>query len=131
MTDFVVTMRDWRRMCKMYTVDEHECEGCPLEHITEHACGAIFEPEFADVIDWATLEKIVDEWAAGHPVKVYPTWVEWLGEMGVILKPYGWDFCFPGTSHKLVCTTSKKAEDPIPEEIAKKLGLELKEGQDR
>lgn len=117
MTDFVVTMRDWRRMCKMYTVDEHECEGCPLEHITEHACGAIFEPEFADVVDWATLEKFVDEWAAGHPVKVYPTWWKYLCMIGLIPDSLG-DKTLGEVTIKQLMNTE------VPADIAQKLGIE-------
>ena len=59
MAEFSDVMYQWRRMCKAFTVDEHECEGCPLEHIAEHGCGAIFEADFADAVDWDELRMKV------------------------------------------------------------------------
>ena len=137
MAEFVQTMKDWRRMCKEYTVKDwrrmrkahtefnHECEGCPLENIAEYACGAIFEPEFADVVDWAKLEKIVDEWAAGHPAKVYPMWCEWLADKGVV------DVARMPVDYSGGIITeikpSGKMYAHIPADIAEKLGIEPKE----
>ena len=128
MTDFVQTMMDWRRMCKTYTVEGHECEGCPLVDIAEYACGAIFEAEFADVVDWAELERRLDKWAAEHPEPVYPTWIDWLYENGLVLKPSGWDMSLLGIPFELKCVTTEKAEQEIPADIAQKLGLKPKEG---
>ena len=122
MAEFVQTMKDWRRMCKVYTVFKHECEGCPLENIAEHACGAIFEPEFADVVDWVELKKIVDEWAAEHPEPVYETWFEYLLRIGVIP-----DNAPAGGVYQWIVESIKNKH--ITEDIAKALNLQAKEEQ--
>jgi hypothetical protein len=77
MSDFVQTMKDWRRMCKAFTTDDDSCcYGCPVVDIHEHGCGAIFEME--DSTDWERYEGQIREWAAEHPEPVYPTWEKWL-----------------------------------------------------
>ena len=121
--DFVQIMKNWRRMCKVYTVFKHECEGCPLENIAEHACGAIFEPEFADVVNWQKVEGIVEKWATEHPEPVYPTWCEWLYEDFLL-------WCqtkHPGRAKDENAWYDYLYETPIPSDIAKKLGIKPKE----
>ena len=108
MAEFAQIMKDWRRMCKMFSDEEHECEGCPLEDITEHACGAIFEDEFADVADWAELERRVTKWAKENPEPKYPTWGEYLH-----------------TLHNE--PSSRELSKLIPADIAEKLGIGPKE----
>lgn len=53
-------------------------------------------------------------WDADHPEPVYPTWVEWFREMGVVSpkQEYFHDWLLK----------------PIPADIAQKLGIEPKEG---
>ena len=137
MAEFVQTMKDWRRMCKVYTVFKHECEGCPLENIAEHACGAIFEPEFADVVDWAELKKIVDEWAADHPEPKYPTWAKVLAELDIVIvetavRPNACAF-YENSTTNTACqyvqrvTTRPNFYRPIPADIAEKLGIKPRE----
>ena len=117
MAEFVQTMKDWRRMCKAYTTDDESCcDGCPLRYIEEHGCGAIFEDDFADVVDWHELERRVVSWAAEHPEPVYPTWREYL--MDLILP----------NSHSGNFATFL-LEQYIPADIAQKLGLQPKEGE--
>ena len=55
------------------------------------------------------------------------TWIDWLYENGLVLKPVGWDMMFPGVPFKLKCVTTEKAEQEIQADIAQKLGLEPKE----
>jgi hypothetical protein len=61
-----------------------------------------------------TIEGFVMAWAANHPEPVYPTWVEWLRQMGVVPSEQK---CF----HSWLL-------DQIPAEVAQKLGLEPKYG---
>ena len=67
MSDFVQTMKDWRRMCKTFTTDDSEscCDGCPIMalEIDEHGCDAIFS-EWADKADWEEVEDVIETWAA-------------------------------------------------------------------
>lgn len=108
MADFVQTMKDWRRMCKTYTTnDDSCCEGCPVVDYNEHGCGAIFEMD--DSTDWQRYEGAIAAWAAEHPEPVYPTWGEYLH-----------------TLHNE--PSSRELSQPIPADIAGKLGIEPKEG---
>ena len=124
MAEFVEVSKQWRRMCKAYSTDDDLCcEECRLVDIVEHGCGAIFEEEFADVVDWSELERRVMQWAAEHPEPVYPTWHDFLYEQGVL-------------KDKMVCgrpdmiatdVATDKVNEPIPADIAQKLGIEPKE----
>lgn len=103
MAEFVQTMKDWRRMCKVYTTDDESCcDGCPVADFREHGCGAIFEME--DSTDWQKYADTIMEWANEHPEPVYPTWWDWFAAGGL------------------------DQDDPIPADIAQKLGIEPKEG---
>ena len=57
------------------------------------------------------------QWAAEHPDPVYPTWGEWLVKMGVAEIGSGMLGIQPAI-----------AEQPIPADIAGKLGVKPKEG---
>ena len=106
MSDFVQTMMDWRRMCIAYTTDDEDCcKDCPLERITEYGCGAIFEDEFTNTVDWAELERRVMKWAEDHPKPIYPTWQE----------------CFNTFERGI------DVDESIPADVAQKLGLKPKE----
>lgn len=99
MANFVQTMKDWRRMCK--TIGGDNCDGCKL-HIAGNDCIAVYEGE----MDYAQAEKAIAEWAAEHPAPVYPTWENWLTSLGV--------------------QTYNELSNPIPADIAVKLGIEPK-----
>ena len=117
MSDFVQTMKDWRRMCRVYTTDDESCcNGCPVVDFREHGCGAVFQME--DSIDWGRYEGAIREWAAEHPEPVYPTWLEWLEQKGII-KVY---------SNSMMVKTELPIYEPIPADLAQKLGIEPKEG---
>ena len=66
----------------------------------------------AFVLNTADIERKVMSWAAEHPEPVYPTWREWLSEQGVLSAGGLWE----------------KAFEPIPADIAEKLGIQPKEG---
>lgn len=117
MADFVQTMKDWRRMCDAYTTDDAArcCQGCPM---SGRGCGAIYENGNADP---EVIEREVNQWAAEHPEPVYPTWGEWLESFGVVEVTKAKD---------RIITVMMKPEllNPIPADIAQKLGIEPKEG---
>ena len=75
----------------------HEsCVSCLL-----YGCCA-FGPDSLTDAEIATLEELIMQWAEENPEQVYPTWYDWLDLMSL----------YPG--------------DPIPANIAQKLGLELR-----
>ena len=121
MADFVQTMKDWHRICKTFTTYDEKscCEGCPIMalEIDEHGCDAIFS-EWADKADWEEVEDVIETWAAEHPGLVYLTWGEWLMSIGVIngVHPHG------------AIDALGNLKQPIPADIAQKLGIEPKEG---
>ena len=100
MSDFVQTMKDWRRMCK-----DRRCDICRLE--VNGICNT--DPESRTDEDIWKIEKTINEWAAEHPEPVYPTWYEFLGD----IYPASWDLI---------------ANKRVPADIAQKLGIEPKEG---
>ena len=109
MSDFVKTMRDWRRMCNAFVKQYNNdcCKYCRLDHLK--SCGAIWEIEKGT---YGNIDETVEAWAAENPEPQYPTWLQWLTEQGVISAGGQWN----------------KAFDPIPADIAKKLGLKPKGG---
>jgi hypothetical protein len=115
MSDFVQTMKDWRRMCKAFTTDDDKscCEGCPIMalEIDEHGCDAIFS-EWADKADWEEVEDVIETWAAEHPEPMYETWGQYFRRY------YGLEYC---KGHEILL-------ENIPADIAQKLGIEPKEG---
>lgn len=99
MPEFQDTMKQWRRICKAH---EH-CISCPLR-------GCSPDPYLRTDAEIATLEGTIMRWAEEHPEEnpepVYPTLAEWLRSIGL-------------AHHRMI--------DPIPADIAEKLGLEPKE----
>lgn len=124
MTDFVQTMKDWRRMCRTMEAEHPDdgCNHCPLLDISPdgRGCDAIYADEFADNADWRRLEEIVDIWAQANLEPVYPTWWEWLASIGAVTRKVT-----PDAASTLIDTG---VLDPIPADIAQKLGIEPKEG---
>jgi hypothetical protein len=113
-SDFVKTMRDWRRMCDTFSKQYGaECRKyCPLNYL--ESCGAIWEVERGT---YGKIAETVDAWAAENPEPQYPTWGEWF------------------LSTRQVPTTAEGGNDflktlnsPIPANIAEKLGLKPKGG---
>ena len=66
------------------------------------------------------IESLVMSWAEEHPEPVYPTWREWLIEQGVIqmVESERHDFLIP--------SMMLSVDEPIPADIAQKLGIEPK-----
>lgn len=122
MAEFINVMKEFNRMCeygKRHPVAGYCGAHCPVGI----ACGfekqnpalhiAMNEPE--------KFERAVMHWAAEHQEPVYPTWLEWLSEQGLIIKfkgkdkeiSYGFDFT--------------KASGNICEAVAKKHNIPPKE----
>ena len=64
MTDFIQTMKDWRRLCRTMEAEhpDDECNHCPLLDLSPdgRGCDTIYADEFADNVDWRRLEEAVD-----------------------------------------------------------------------
>lgn len=69
------------------------------------------------------MEELVMSWAAEHPEPVYPTWYEWLEDVGIVYKVKS-EY---SQIYDIVLSTPKLFE-PIPADTAQKLGIEPKEG---
>lgn len=110
MAEFSEVMRQWSRLCGRHN-DMMYCEGCPLD--ASKTCGIVSELRMEDVKD---AEKTIMAWAAEHPETVYPTWMEWLTDEGLIIKS--------GDTYAFLFG---KGLQQIPADIAEKLGIEPKE----
>ena len=112
MAEFQEVMRQITRYCN----SQNGCASCELSKITDDHCPSDL---FADD-NGANIENEVMSWAAEHPEPVYPTWGEWLMQLGVM-----------GRTHQEMPNpyfAAAKAISPIPADIAQKLGIEPKEG---
>ena len=106
MAEFQEVIKQFKRMCWYYSRDKVQ-KSCPMctsyPNCNIGQCRKIaFEQaaHFAATVMW---------WAKEHPEPVYPTWYEWLTS----IYPAAWALI---------------ADKPIPADIAKKLGIEPKEG---
>ena len=121
MAEFQVVAKELERMCNTYHALRGICgtDECPL--YCEDLCYAqAMVHVHGD--DACNLEKVVMSWAAEHPEPQYPTWWEWLENMGIVSKAkseYSEIF-------DTICVGTKMF-DPIPADIAQKLGIEPKE----
>ena len=111
MADFVQTMKDWRRMCEH--CDRNEKIGCV---VNGNVCAGFCKMK--DEIDLEVVEAKVTAWAAEHPEPVYPTWYEWLKDMGLT---------FHDAESSWIGFT-ERIHHPIPADIAQKMGIQPKEG---
>ncbi len=116
MAEFSEVMRQWRRMCDKMREHGDWCHAdqCPLGGICQ----------IPSTTDTATVEGIVMSWAAEHPEPVYQTWGEWFVEHGDLVD--GWQ---NATNSAWMANTALSIfMNPIPADIAQKLGIEPKEG---
>lgn len=81
MSEFQEVIKKQKRMCRHYEELSGSCTGCPLhDHEVAYVCTEA--PCVIDIEDVKKAEKIITEWAEKHPEPVYPTWAEWLLEVG-------------------------------------------------
>lgn len=107
MTEFQVVARHWKRMCKKYWRST-TCHGCPIAENEK-----VYEACSGYDIDIGKMEELVMAWAAEHPEPVYPSYLE----------VFGW-------GHKKTWAEIKDIlANPIPADIAQKLGIEPKEAE--
>ena len=100
MAEFIEVMKQANRMCNVCT-----CSSCPIHNMCNEV--TLLTPECAE-----QFVEAVTKWAAEHPEPQYPTWIKWLVAEGVT-DAGGFRF-------------HHKAYQPIPAEIAEKLGLKPK-----
>ena len=110
MAEFQEVVRQLIRLCKK----QIDCNTCPVDKIG--CCGNVGALRQAGMI-----EETVMSWAAEHPEPVYPTWMEWLTDVGAIPKAISWD-------EPLVEAVYDAIQNNIPTNLAQKLGIEPKEG---
>lgn len=108
---FQEVMRQFDRMCKAHA----GCVDCPLaiKGTIKTKCSI---SSFVDESEYVMREIMT--WAAEHPV-VYPTWWEWLFSIGAVTRKVQ-----PDVAAMLIGTGLL---DPIPADLAQKLGIEPKE----
>jgi len=108
--DLADGLKQLSRMCAKY----HEiCDDCPLNG--KDFCS--LEPADRDAEINVRAAAIIEKWADGNPELIYQTWWEWLENMGIVSKAR--------SDSKIFDTT--RMYDPIPTDIAQKLGIEPKE----
>ena len=116
MAEFQEVMKQFNRMCEYGK--KHPVAGyCGAHCAFEVSCGFDKPNQALRVAmnDPKKFEFGVMKWAAEHPEPVYPTWEEYLRNIGVI-----------PTSQDIIQTFLKI---PIPADIAQKLGLKPKEAK--
>ena len=115
MAEFQNVAKELERMCNTY----HAARKCNTDECPIYREELCYDQTMVSVHgdDACELEKVVMSWAAEHPELVYPTWLEWLSDMGLIVKN-GDAYAF----HFIMATKY------IPADIAQKLGIKPKEG---
>ena len=103
MAEYAEVIRQFKRMCR-YTNHSGLPQDCP--YCKDHGCNISHCRMLA--FDDKKFAKVVMKWAAEHKEPVYPSWEEYLCSIG---------FC-----------SYDSLTEPIPADIAQKLGIEPKEG---
>ena len=112
MAEFREVIKQFNRMCDFYQSKRSCPMGCPMNGLNVSQCRKQITEAYIDA------ERIIMGWTAEHPEPVYPTWYEWLANMGVVpikLPP------------NQAATVTIGLLQKIPAEIAQKLGIEPKE----
>lgn len=128
MSDFVQTMKDWRRMCNACQTEKDIRGVCGCYPAGNYATCAMKrmdkEADFAcDNLYFERLEKTIKAWAEDHPEPKYPTWGEWLNGLHVVGV-----HAMQAPSQNVYYPIEGKMNTSIPADIAEKLGLQPKEG---
>ena len=121
MAEFVDVLKMARRMCK--NVDA--CDDCPIYDSLRRYC-KLSRPLFSSDSDFAKCEAAIMEWGAENPEVRYPTWKEWqrdhFRDAERTMRP-----CMYINFTDAHCGDYKDCADcanqPIPADIAKKLGV--------
>ena len=125
MAQFSEVMQQAKRMCEAFR-DGH-CSKCPIGYADALECGIMATSE----MDCEEVERRVMQWAAEHPEPVYPTWREWqkitFPDAGRYIMP-----CEFESKNRFKCkekTCYQCISEPIPADIAEKLGIKPKEAK--
>ena len=121
LTPFEEVMKNWERMCNTLH-KQGKClptkyDGCPL--YDGESCGAIYNRRSKE-IDYSEVEQIVQNWVKSNPEPKYPDWIEWFNEMGLVHSQSDY------FTDRIILNVTSKAYEPIPAEIAEKLGVKPK-----
>lgn len=120
MAEYNDVIKQFKRMCWYYSRDKMQ-KSCPMcTSYPNCNIGQCRKIAFEKPTHFATT---VTRWAAEHPEPVYPTWGDWLAEMGLIC----WEDNGDRDGVYSVMTPTFKMCTPIPADIAGKLGLQPKE----
>lgn len=107
-----------KQLARMTNACNGKCDECPLDDsvlCTGPWCSGNME-------GIAEAERIIMQWAEEHPDPVYPTWGEWFVEHGDLVD--GWQ---NATNAAWMANTARGVfMNPIPADIAQKLGIEPK-----
>ena len=121
MAEFVDVMKTARRMCK--SIDD--CADCPLTDLC-------YFDKYLKEYDGSLIqqEAVIMKWDAENPEVRYPTWREWQWEHfpDAANMIYPCEYISWADAH---CCSKKDCSDcrcqPIPADIAEKLGIKPKE----
>ena len=124
MAEFVEIMKQARRLCEEQQ-NMDCCVRCPMQG--KGGCMVVADVEN---IDYVEAERKIMDWAAEHPEPVYPSWYQyqetsfpghtrWICPM-----MFGVECPSKSVTTAQVCTVCRN--NPIPAEIAEKLGIEPK-----
>lgn len=133
MAEFTEIVKQAHRMCETYGPHDNDCTTlCPL--------GEAHRPDgmklceyigFTDLESAKEIEKRVLAWAAEHPEPVYPSWYEYQQQTfpghSRWICPMAFGVACSCKSVTSVQACTKCRNNPIPAEIAEKLGLRPKE----
>lgn len=118
MAEFQMIAKNLERLCDTYrSLSRCGTDECPL--YCENLCYAR-QMIHVHGDDAGRLEDVVIAWAKEHPEPVYPTWYEWLTSIGALTRILN-----PDVASNLV-EIGLSLLDPIPADIAQKLGIEPK-----
>lgn len=125
MAQFVEVMKQARRLCKE---QQHIdcCVRCPMQG--KEGCMVVAD---AENIDYVEAERKIMDWAKEHPEPVYQSWYQyqettfpghtrWICPMA-----FGIECPSKSTTDAHTCKVCR--DNPIPAEIAEKLGIKPKE----
>ena len=116
MAEFCAVMKQWGRLCSTHIC--YDCSECVLTGTD--VCDSYAKDNAQNA---AEIEKRVMAWAKEHHEPQYQTWGEWLAEHGIVIP----DKVGEG---RIKYNILRKVTEPIPADIAEKLGLKPKEAND-
>lgn len=117
MAEFQEVMRQGRRMCERHNA----CASCPIFK-AKITCPVVCYEDDCSLVD---VERIILDWAAEHPGPRYPTWEEWnKSNFPEVLRPICPKY-FSNVGCKSYETCMQCLAQPIPADIAQKLGVKL------